>query len=177
MLWLEGIGTTCPRFFPLSSPGVLAWDSRPLTATSSSKTDFPYPYFRCLKGGYIRFRLLANHFAFILPFPGHWMQTSVGFHSDPHSLLSPTGRSKLTYITILFFLPVSLWRLLIQTRSDSRNSLFLSSQWKTTWHFAHLIDNKHSYHYYFIIISFLLSFSYQCYLIVFHLSLNDRKTT
>ena len=42
------------------------------------------------KGCYFRFRILANHLAFFLPFPGHRMQTSVGFHSvgDLFGLLS-----------------------------------------------------------------------------------------
>ena len=53
---------------------------------------------------------------------GHRVQTSVGFHSDPHSLLSPTGRPKLTYITIPLFSG-----LLIQTRRGRGHSLFLSS--------------------------------------------------
>ena len=68
-----------------------------------STTNFPYPYFRCRKRGYFRFRILANHLAFFLPFPAHWVQTSVGFHPDPHSLFSPTGREELTYITISLF--------------------------------------------------------------------------
>ena len=29
------------------------------------------------KRGYFHFRILANHLAFFLPFPGHWVQTSV----------------------------------------------------------------------------------------------------
>ena len=58
---------------------------------------------------------------------GHRVKTSVAFHSDPQSLLSPTGRSKLTYITIPL-LAVILWRP-AKTRRDSRNSLFLSFQW------------------------------------------------
>ena len=69
MLWLEGIGASCPRFFPSSPPPVISavvpisyhfnycpaipgssaspgvWHEipRPLTATSSSKLIFFYP--------------------------------------------------------------------------------------------------------------------------------------
>ena len=77
-----------------------------------SFTLFPLTGRRC----HFRFRVLANRFAsiFLLPlsgdslgllslWPGHRVQTSVGFHSDPHSLLSPTGREELTYITISLF--------------------------------------------------------------------------
>ena len=98
-----------------ASPGV--WHEirpicsrRPLFQNSFSFTLFPLTGRRC----HFRLRILANHFAsiFFLPLsvdslgplslsPGHRMQTSVGFHSDPHSLLSPTGREELTYITIL----------------------------------------------------------------------------
>ena len=93
----------------------LARDSAPTVHDDlCSKTDFLYPYFRWWKkGSYFRFRVLANHLAsiFFLPLsgdslgspslsPGHRVQTSVGFHPDPHSLLSPTGHEELTYITI-----------------------------------------------------------------------------
>ena len=64
------MASSCPGFFPLSLLGVLAWDSRPLTTTSSSKlfftrslaedsvhrdlcskTDFLFPYFRWREEG------------------------------------------------------------------------------------------------------------------------------
>ena len=94
-----------------------------------SFTLFPLTERRC----HFRFRVLANHFAsfffpvrrllrtticpiypffasdynmsnisLLYPF-GQRVQTSVGFHSDPHSLLSPTGHLKLTYITNTLF--------------------------------------------------------------------------
>ena len=37
------MASPCPGFFPLSLPGVLAWDSRPLMTTSSSKLIFLFP--------------------------------------------------------------------------------------------------------------------------------------
>ena len=65
-----------------------------------SFTLFPLTERRC----HFRFRVLANHFAYIffLPLsgdslgllslsPGHRMQTSVGFHSDLDLLLRPRG--------------------------------------------------------------------------------------
>ena len=90
----------------------------------SSKLIFLFPISADEKGGYFRFRILANHLAFFLPFPGHRMQTSVGFHSvgDPFGLLSLSpewgygvqiawpiffssvnGRLKLTYILYFSF--------------------------------------------------------------------------
>ena len=44
MLWLEGIGPSCPRLFPLSSPGVLARDSASSHGDLIFKTDILYPY-------------------------------------------------------------------------------------------------------------------------------------
>ena len=76
------------------------------------------------KWGYFRFKILANHLAFFLPFPGHRLQTCVGFHSvgNPFGLLSLSpeggyrvqrawpiffssfnGRLKLTYILYFSF--------------------------------------------------------------------------
>ena len=127
----------------------LARDSPHLfTTTSLFKTDFPYPYFRCRKGGYFRLRTLANYLAFFLPYPGHRMQTSVGFHSvgDPFGLLSLSpewgyrvqiawpiffpssmaGRSWPTFFISL--LTVNLWRPANSNTECSRNSLFLFSQ-------------------------------------------------
>ena len=94
VLWLEGIGSSsCPRFFPLSSPGVLAQDSphlftvaslfetllhpefgmrlrspRPLFQNWFSYSLFPLTERRC----HFRFWVLANHFAsiFFLPLSG-----------------------------------------------------------------------------------------------------------
>ena len=65
MLSLEGIGSSCPRFFPLSSPGVLAWDSPPSVHDDISFQNwFSYSLFPLMaKGGYFRFRILANHLA------------------------------------------------------------------------------------------------------------------
>ena len=65
------------------------------------KNWFSFSLFPLTGRCHFRFRVLANHLAFFLPFPGHWVQTSASFHSDPHSLLSPTGHEELTYITIL----------------------------------------------------------------------------
>ena len=84
----------------------------PLFRNWFSFTLFPLTEQRC----HFCLRVLANPFAstFLLPLsgdslgplslsPGHRVQPSVGFHSDPHSLLSPTGREELTYITISLF--------------------------------------------------------------------------
>ena len=66
------------------------------------KTNFRLPYFRWREDGatsVLGFWPIIS--LLFLPFPGYWVQTSVSFHSDPHFLLSPTGREELTYITIL----------------------------------------------------------------------------
>ena len=95
---------------------------------------------------HFRFRVLANHLAsiFFLPLSGDslgllyvsvphslpiWSQTSVGFHSDLDLLLRdwPT----------LSLLMVILWWLANSNTRDSRNSLFLFSQWETMWHNVH----------------------------------------
>ena len=107
---------------------------------------FSYSLFPLMaKGGYFHFRILANHLASfffpvrrllrtticpVYPFFIHpvTVQASVGFHSDPHSLLFPTGRLKLTYITIPLFSG-----LLIQTRRGRGHSLFLSSLSGRPW--------------------------------------------
>ena len=67
---------------------------------------------------------------YVTPYPllypsGHQVQTSVSFHSDLDLLLWdwPT----------LSLLMVILWRLANLNTGYSRNSLFLSSQWETTW--------------------------------------------
>ena len=84
------------------------------------KTDFLIPYFR-LRG-------LAYHLAstFFLPLSGDTEYRQ----PDPHFFPSFNGRPELTYILYLL-LTVNLW--LIQTRWNSSNSLFLFSQWDTTW--------------------------------------------
>ena len=70
------------------------------------------------------------------------MQTSVGFHSDLDLLLRPRGIDLHSFLPStaevdphsLFLFQRSIFGgLLIQTRWGSRNSLFLSSQWQTTW--------------------------------------------
>ena len=95
---------SCPRFFPLSSPGVLASYPGSTHGDLIFKNWYSLPLFPLTEeGGYFRFGILANHLASILPFPGHRVQTSVGFHSDPHSLLSPKGRPKLTNIITFLF--------------------------------------------------------------------------
>ena len=95
----------------------LARDSPHLfTTTSVPKLIFFTPISADGRRCHFRLRVQANHypFLFFLPLsadslgslslsPGHRMQTSVGFHSDPHSLLFPTGREELTYITISLF--------------------------------------------------------------------------
>ena len=91
MLWLEGIGPSCPRFSSLpptpvisavvsisyhfnycpanpgssASPGVWHEIPRPLTVTSSSKLIFFTPIPLTEEGGYFRFGILANHLASI----------------------------------------------------------------------------------------------------------------
>ena len=90
---------------------------------------FLFPVSADEKGGYFCFRILANHLAFFLPFPGHRVQTSVGFHSvgDLFGLLSLSpkwgygvqiawpiffssinGHPKLTYILYFSFNSQSL---------------------------------------------------------------------
>ena len=120
-----------PRFRVLSRrPHLQNWFSLPL---------FPLTERRC----HFRFRVLTNRFAsiFLLPLsgdslgplslsPGHKMQTSVGFHSDLDLLLRPWGIDLYYYFS---FQRSAFDGLLIQTRRDSSNSLFLSSQGETTW--------------------------------------------
>ena len=149
-LWLEGISSTCPRFFPLSSPRVSVRDSPHLfTATSLFKIDFLFPLFLLTEKGATSASGFWPIISLFLPFPGHRVQTSVGFHSvgDLFGLLSlspewgyrvqiawpifvflpsTAGRSWPTFFISLF--TVNHWRPANSNTEGSRNSLFLFSQ-------------------------------------------------
>ena len=107
------------------------YETRPICSRRhlSSKLIFLFPISADGKGGYFRFRILANHLAFFLSFPAHRVQTPVGFHSvgDPFGLLSLSpewgygvqiawpiffssfnGRPELTYILYFSFNAQSL---------------------------------------------------------------------
>ena len=125
-----GVCYSCPELYFASSPRV--WhEICPICSRQhlSSKLIFLFPISTDEKGGYFCFRILANHLAFFLPFPGHRVQTSVGFHSvgDPFRLLSLSpewgygvqiawliffssfnGQPKLTYILYFSFSGQSL---------------------------------------------------------------------
>ena len=136
---------SCPRSFPLSLPGVLAWDSHPFTTTSSSKLIFLFPISTDRKSSHFRLRVLANHLAsiFFLPLSGD----SLGLLSVPvpHSLPIRSQSTNIFWFhsdldlllrdwPTLSLLTVILWRLANSNTRDSINSLFLFSQWETTWH-------------------------------------------
>ena len=87
-----------PHLQNCSSPG--AWHKTPFTATSVPKLIFFTPISADGRSSHFHLRVLANHLAsiFFLPlpgdslgllslWPGHRMQTSVGFHSDLDLLL------------------------------------------------------------------------------------------
>ena len=156
LAWRYGFFSACPRSFPLSLPRVLAWDSHPLTTTSSSKLIVFYPISADGRSFHFHLRVLAKHLGsiFFLPLSGD----SLGllYVPVPHSL---PIRSQSTNICWFAFWPgfvtwridlyyysvltVILWRLANSNTRDSRNSLFLFSQWETTWHkhcMHHLVD-------------------------------------
>ena len=102
-----------------------------------SKTDFPYPYFRCRKRGYFRFRILANHLAFFFPSLVTECKHLLTF-TRTH-ILYFHGQAGRSWPTLLFlFLAVSLWRPTNSNTGDSRNSLFLFSQWETMWQYIYI---------------------------------------
>ena len=142
------------RFFFLSKilSAFFTWSLGPRSCILSRRshlqnwfsfTLFPLTGRRC----HSCFRVLANHFAsiFFLPLsvdslgplslsPGHRMQTSVGFHSDPHSyFLRQAVRNWPILLSSLN--GNSLDGLLIQTQRGREHSLSLSSQWSTTWQY------------------------------------------
>ena len=154
------------RFFLLSkilsasSPGVLAWDSCPLTATSSSWHKTPFTatsvpkliFFTPISadGRKELFPLWdsSQSFGFYLILLLSGDSLGLLYVPIPHSLPIRSQNanicwfpfwpgfvtSGLTYITIPL-LTVILWRPANSNTRDSRNSLFLFSQWETTWHY------------------------------------------
>ena len=87
MLWLEGMGWySCPRFFPLSSPGVLARDSHPLTATSSSKLIFFTFISADRRRGLFPLLDSSQSFSFYLLLPLSGDSLGLLFVPIPHSL-------------------------------------------------------------------------------------------
>ena len=55
--------SSCPRALCRFFTWSLAWDSPVCSLRPLFQNWFPYPYFRWRKGGYFRFRVLANHIA------------------------------------------------------------------------------------------------------------------
>ena len=139
----------CPRSFPLSLSGVLAWDSHPLTTTSSSKLIISFPISADGRSSHFRLRVLANHLAsvFFLPLSGD----SLGLLYVPVPYTLPIWSQSTNICWFAFWpgfvtwgidlyyysvLTVILWQLANSNTRDSRNSFFLFSQWETTWHFG-----------------------------------------
>ena len=145
MLWLEGIGPSYPRFLPLSSPGVLTSDPASTHGDLIFKNWFSYSLFPLTaKGGYFRFRILANHLAAfffpvrrllrtticpVYPFFIHPVRESKHLlaFTLTHILyfLRQAGRS---WPTLLFLFLAVIWRPGNSNTEGSRNSLFLFSQ-------------------------------------------------
>ena len=102
MLWLEGIGPSCPTFFPLSSPGVLARDSPHLfTATSLFKNWFSLPLFPLPeRGGYFRFGILANHLASIFFSPLSDDSLGLLYVPIPHSLSIRSQSANIRWLSL-----------------------------------------------------------------------------
>ena len=99
----------------------LARDSPPSVHDDlCSKTNFPYPYFRCRKRSYFRFRILTNHLTFFF----------LSLVTECKHLLAFT----LTHILYFLRQAVRNWPILLFLfLAVSRNTLFLFSQWATTW--------------------------------------------
>ena len=94
-----------------------------------SKTDFPYPYFRCRKRGYFRFRILPNHLAFFF----------LSLVTEWKHLLAFT----LTHILYFLWQAMRNWPILLFLFLEvSRNTLFLFSQRETTWQYIHICIMK-----------------------------------
>ena len=139
--------SSCPRFFPLSLPGVLAWDSDPLMTTSFSKTDFSYFLFPLTEeGGYFRFWDSSQSFGFyLLPSPvRRFVRATIcpctPFFTHPVTKYKHLLVSILTWICYLrnwprFLFQRSVLGLLIQIRRHSSNPPLLLFQWETTWHY------------------------------------------
>ena len=107
--------SSCSGFFLLSLPGVLAWDSCPLTMTLSSKLIFLFPISTDGRRGLFPLWDSSQSFGFyLLPSPvrqfewGHGVQIAWPTFFLP----STAGRSWPTFFICL--LTVNLW--LIQTR-------------------------------------------------------------
>ena len=104
------IGSSCPRFFLLLHPEFCTRFTPSVHNDISAKL-FPYPYFRWQERGYFRFRVLANHLVFFLPFPGGSLgllslSPGRGYGVQiawPIFFSSFNGRLKLTYISYFSF--------------------------------------------------------------------------
>ena len=106
------------------------------TTTSVPKNWFSFTLFplterRC----HFRFRVLDNHLAAIFFPPVTECKHLLAFTLT--HILYFHGQAGRSWPTLLFlFLAVSLWRPTNSNTRDSRNSLFLFSQWETTWHYS-----------------------------------------
>ena len=86
-----------------------------------SKTNFPYPYFRCRNWCNFHFRILAKHLSFFF----------LSLVTECKHLLAFT----LTHILYFLRQAVRNWPILLFLfLAVSRNILFLFSQWETSWH-------------------------------------------
>ena len=128
--------SSCPGFFLLSLPGVLPWDSCPLTTTSSSKLIFFFPISADGRRGLFPLWDSSQSFGFyILPSPvrrfewGHGVQIAW-----PTFFSSFNGQSWPTFFICL--LTVNLW--LIQTRRVVEIPYFSSLSGRSR-------DNTHTY--------------------------------
>ena len=127
-----------------SSPG--AWHKTPFIATSVPKLIFFTPISADGRRGLFPLWDSCQSFGFYLLLPRPGDSLGLLYVPIPHSLpiRSQSANicwfpfwpgfvtSGLTYITIPL-LTVILWRPVNSNTRDSRNSLFLFSQWETTW--------------------------------------------
>ena len=138
--------SSCPRNFPFSLPGVLAWDSHPLTTTSSSKLIFLFLFPLTEEGGYFRFGGSSQPFGFyLLPSPvRRFVRATIcpctPFFTHPVTKYKHLLVSILTWICYLrnwprFPFQRPVLGLLIQIRRNSSNPPLLLSQWETTWQY------------------------------------------
>ena len=136
--------SSCPRSFPLSLPGVLAWDSHPFTMTSSSKLIFLFPISADGRRGLFPLWDSSQSFGFyLLPSPVRWFVRATicpctPFFSHPVTKYKHLLISILTWICYLrnwpkFLFQRSVLGQLIQTRKNSSDPPLLLSQWETTW--------------------------------------------
>ena len=139
--------SSCPRFFLLSLPGV--WhEIRPhlFTMTSVPKLIFLFPISADGRRGLFPLWDSSQSFGFyLLPSPvRRFVRTTIcpytPFFTHPvteckHLLFSILTRICYFGIDLLSLLTVILWRLANSNTREGRNSLFLFSQWETTWHY------------------------------------------